>query len=54
MMHCCRKEASWTVADAIRSLVNGRGLQLDCAKVLHERLLMAVLMYSNNTMIWKG
>ena len=33
------------VANAIKSLVNARGLQLECAKVLHEMLLVPVLMY---------
>ena len=31
------------VADSIRSLVIARGLQLDCARVLYELLLMDVL-----------
>ena len=34
---------------AIRSLVNASGLQLECARVLHESLL--VLMYGSETMI---
>ena len=34
-------------------LVNTRGLQLECARVLHESLLLPVLMYGNETMIWK-
>ena len=38
---------------AIRSLVNVRGLQLEYAGVLHELLLMPVLMYGSETMIWK-
>ena len=41
------------VATAIRSLVNGRDLQLECARVLHETLLMPVLMYGCETLIWK-
>ena len=45
---CHRKVASRRrVAGAFRSLVNGRGLQLECARVLHEALLMPVLMYSS-------
>ena len=39
-------------AGAIRSLVNGRGLQLECARVLHVRLLMPVLLYDSETMKW--
>ena len=35
------------------SLVNARGLQLECARVLHESLLVPVLMYDSETMIWK-
>ena len=30
----------------------GRGLHLQCARVLHEVLLMPVLMYDSETMIW--
>ena len=41
------------VAGAIRSLVNSRSLQLQCAKVLHELLLMPVLTYGSETMIWR-
>ena len=35
------------VSSAIRSLVNDRGLQFECAGVLHESLLMPVLMYDS-------
>ena len=31
------------VADAIRSLVNAKGQQLECAAVLHESLLLPFL-----------
>ena len=41
------------VAGAIRSLVSVRGLQLECARVLHETLLVLVLMYGSETMLWK-
>ena len=30
-----------------------RGLQLECGRVLHETLLVPVLMYGSETMIWK-
>ena len=51
---CSRKAASGRrVAGAIRSLVNARNLQLECARVLHESLLVIVLMYGSETMIWK-
>ena len=47
---CCRKVVSWRrVAGAINSLVNARGLQLECARFL----LMPFLRYSSETMIWK-
>ena len=41
------------VAGATRSLVNTRDLQLECARVLHETLLIPVLMYFSETMLWK-
>ena len=39
------------VAGAISSLVNTRSLQLQCARVLHESLLVPVLMYGSEIMI---
>ena len=36
-------ECSRKVAGAIRSLVNARSLQLECARVLHESLMVPVL-----------
>ena len=43
MVECRRKVASGSkVAGAIRSLVNVRSQQLQCAKVLHETLLVPV------------
>ena len=39
------------VADAIRSLVNARSLQLECARVLDESLLVPILRYGSETMI---
>ena len=41
------------VAGAIRYLVSVRGWQLQCAGVLHESLLVSILMYGSETMIWK-
>ena len=41
------------VADAIRFLVNARDLTVKCATVLHETLLVPVLMYGSETMLWK-
>ena len=43
---CSRKVVSGRrVAGAIRSLVNARGFRLECARVLHESLLVPVLIY---------
>ena len=44
---CRRKVASGRVAGAIRFLVNARGLQLECPRVLHESLLVSVLPYGS-------
>ena len=41
------------VAAATRSLVNARSLQLECARILHESLLVPVLMYGSETIIWR-
>ena len=41
------------VAGGIKSLVNARDLQLECARVLHEALLVPVLMYGSETMLLK-
>ena len=44
MKQCIRKMASGRrVPGVIRSLVNAKDLQLDCARVLHETLLVTVL-----------
>ena len=37
----------------IRSQVNVKDLQLECARVLHETLLAPVLMYGGEKMLWK-
>ena len=51
---CCWKVASdRKVAGTIRSLVNVRGLQLECARVLHEEFPVPVLLYGIETMIWR-
>ena len=41
------------VVGAIRFLVNTWGLQLECARVLHEAMLMHVPFYGSETMAWK-
>ena len=39
------------VAGAIRSMVNARDQQFECAMVLHEALVVPVLLYGSDTMI---
>ena len=52
---CCRKVASVRrFAGAISSLLNARGLQLECARIFHESLLVPVLMYGSEKMIRNG
>ena len=41
------------VEGTVRSLVNARDLQHECTRVLHETLLMPVLMYGSETMLWR-
>ena len=54
MRQCSRKVAiGRRVVGVIRSLVDARSLQLECAKVLHESLLAPVLTYSSETMVWR-
>ena len=53
-VECRRKAANGRrVGSVIRSLVNVRGLQLECARVFHETLLVSVLIYGSEMMIWK-
>ena len=50
---CNRKvENGRMVVGAIRSLVNTRDLQLEFARVVHETLLVPVLLYGSETMLW--
>ena len=42
------------VVGAIRSLINARDLQFECARLLHETLFVPVLMNGSETMLWKG
>ena len=51
---CNRKveSGSW-VAGAIRSLVNARDFKFECARILHETLLVPFLMYGSETILWK-
>ena len=49
---CNRKVASGRrVAGAVRSLVDARGLKVECARVLHESFLVSVLTYGSEKMI---
>ena len=41
------------VVDTISFLVNARILQLECANVLHEALLVPVLMFGSVAMAWE-
>ena len=51
---CSTKVASGRrVARAIRSLVKGRILQLECVRGLHESLLVHVLAFGSETIIWR-
>ena len=51
---CSKKVVSGRrVACAIRSLVNARSLQFECARFLHETLLVPVLIYDSEAMIWR-
>ena len=53
-VECSSKRASRRrIAGAIRSLVNAKDSQLECARVLHETLLVPVPMYGKVTMLWK-
>ena len=39
------------VTGVFRSLVNARGLKLECTRLLHEALLVPVLLYGSKTMV---
>ena len=42
------------IAGAVRSLVNERCLNMKCVKVFHEKLVVPVLMYRSECMVWKS
>ena len=49
-----RKVASGRrVPGETRFLVNARDLQLECARIFHKTLLVPVLMYGSETVLWK-
>ena len=53
-VECSRKMArGMRVAGAIRFLVKDRDLQLECARVSHETLLVPALIYDSETMLWE-
>ena len=52
---CGRKVSSGRkVAGAIKSLVNVKGLSIECTRVLHESMLLPVLMYGSEAMVWNS
>ena len=54
-VECSRKVVSGRrVAGGIRFLDNARSLQLECARVLHESLLVPAITYGSETMIWRA
>ena len=51
---CSRKVVSGRrFAGAIRSLINTRNLQLECARVLHETLPIPLFMNDSETILWE-
>ena len=51
---CQRKVASGRIfKGAIRSLINVNGLHLECVRVINEELLLSVLLYGSETLIWR-
>ena len=50
----CRKKvvSGKKTGGDFRSLVNARGLHPQCARALHEALIVPVLFYGSETMIW--
>ena len=53
---CSRKVGSGrrVAGAAIRSLINARSLEFECARVLNESLLVAVLTYGSETIRRRG
>lgn len=41
------------VSGAIRALVNAKGMSVECARVLHESMLVPTLVYGSEVMVWK-
>lgn len=40
------------MAGAVKSLVSAKGLNFECPRILHESILLLVLMYSSETVVW--
>ena len=54
LLHIQRTEPPiYIYIQVYRSIVNVRDLELECARVLHERLLVPVLTYGNDKMLRK-
>ena len=47
------KSSGRRVSGAIRSVVNARDLQLECASLLYETLLVPLFMYGSDTVLWR-
>ena len=41
------------ISGPISSLVNARDLQLECARICYETLLVPVFMYGSEIMLWR-
>ena len=50
----CRRKMSneRRVAGAIKSLVNAKGLSIECNRVLHENMLVQTLLYGSEVTVW--
>ena len=51
---CNRKVSNGRkMAGAIKTLVNAKGLDIECTRVLHEAMLVQALMYGSEVMVWE-
>ena len=41
------------ISGAIIFLVNTRSLRFECARVLYDSMLVSILLYGNETMVWR-
>ena len=51
LLMCTRRDLKANVVKSKLMMLNVRGLQLECTRVLHETLLVPVLMYGSEKMI---